>query len=201
MTSSILKAMFKNKILAAIIFLITGVIMVTPAAADEISIWIARAVAIACIAGALGGIVLFVMGEKSTLEMTALIVSIAIGVLGAFFVVRPELLIEFCNIIYGLVIIMVGVISFYQATSLRINKILSVLSALVIIALGFVIILNPRHDYIIKIIGISLIVSAVGEALDALLIRRLDAFTADLDAQINAVNAESQVYDADGGNY
>ena len=195
MTSSILKAMFKNKILAAVIFLISGVIMVIPAAADEISVWIARAVAIACIAGALGGIVLFVMGEKSTLEMTALIISIAIGVLGAFFVVRPELLIEFCNIIFGLVIIMVGVISFYQATSVRINKILSVLSALVVIALGFVIILNPRHDYIIKIIGISLIVSALGEVLDALLIRKLDAFNDELYTQVNAVNGESGVYD------
>ncbi len=195
MTSSILKAMFKNKILAAVIFLISGVIMVIPAAADEISVWIARAVAIACIAGALGGIILFVMGEKSTLEMTALIISIAIGVLGAFFVVRPELLIEFCNIIFGLVIIMVGVISFYQATSVRINKILSVLSALVVIALGFVIILNPRHDYIIKIIGISLIVSALGEVLDALLIRKLDAFNDELYTQVNEVGEESGVYD------
>ena len=197
MTSSILKGMFKNKILAALIFLISGVIMVIPAAADEISVWIARAVAIACIVGALGGIILFALGEKSTLEMTALIVSIAVGILGAFFAVRPELLIEFCNIIYGLVIIMIGVISFYQATSVRLNKVLSVLSALIVIALGFVIILNPRHDYIIKIIGISLIVSSVGEALDALLIRRLDAFTADLDAQENAVTVESQVYDID----
>lgn len=195
MTSSILKAMFKNKILAAVIFLISGVIMVIPAAADEISVWIARAVAIACIAGALGGIILFVMGEKSTLEMTALIISIAIGVLGAFFVVRPELLIEFCNIIFGLVIIMVGVISFYQATSVRINKILSVLSALVVIALGFVIILNPRHDYIIKIIGISLIVSALGEVLDALLIRKLDAFNDELYTQVDEVGEESGVYD------
>lgn len=195
MTSSILKAMFKNKILAAVIFLISGVIMVIPAAADEISVWIARAVAIACIAGALGGIILFVMGEKSTLEMTALIISIAIGVLGAFFVVRPELLIEFCNIIFGLVIIMVGVISFYQATSVRINKILSVLSALVVIALGFVIILNPRHDYIIKIIGISLIISALGEVLDALLIRKLDAFNDELYTQVNEVGEESGVYD------
>ena len=195
MTSSILKAMFKNKILAAVIFLISGVIMVIPAAADEISVWIARAVAIACIAGALGGIILFVMGEKSTLEMTALIISIAIGVLGAFFVVRPELLIEFCNIIFGLVIIMVGVISFYQATSVRINKILSVLSALVVIALGFVIILNPRHDYIIKIIGISLIVSALGEVLDALLIRKLDAFNDELYTQVNEVGEDSGGYD------
>ncbi len=197
MTSSILKAMFRNKILACAVFLISGVIMVIPAAADEISVWIARLVAIACVAGAIGGIVLFVLGEKSTLEMTALIVSIAIGVLGAFFLVRPELLIEFCNIIYGLVIIMVGVISFYQATSVRINKILSVITALVVIALGFVIILNPRHDYIIKIIGVSLIVSAIGEALDALLIRKLDAYTADLDAQMNAVSVESNVYDID----
>ncbi|MCR5781952.1 MAG: hypothetical protein K6G90_04355 [Clostridia bacterium] len=195
MTSSILKSMFKNKILAAIVFLISGVIMVIPAAADEISVWIARAVALACIAGALGGIVLFVMGEKSTIEMTALIISIAIGVLGAFFVVRPELLIEFCNIIFGLVIIMVGVISFYQATSVRINKILSVLSALVVIALGFVIILNLKHDYIIKIIGISLIVSALGEALDALLIRKLDAYIDELDTQANAVYVESSAYD------
>ena len=195
MTSSILKSMFKNKILAAIVFLISGVIMVIPAAADEISVWIARAVALACIAGALGGIVLFVMGEKSTIEMTALIISIAIGVLGAFFVVRPELLIEFCNIIFGLVIIMVGVISFYQATSVRINKILSVLSALVVIALGFVIILNLKHDYIIKIIGISLIVSALGEALDALLIRKLDSYIDELDTQANAVYVESSAYD------
>lgn len=193
MTSSILNAMFKHKLIAAIAFLASGIIMVIPAASDEIALWVARAVAVACVVGAVAGIVAFISGQKSTLEMTALIVSIAIGILGMFFIVRPELLIEFCNIIFGLVIIMTGVISFYQATTVRINKLVSIIIALSVIVLGFIIILNLRHDYIIKIIGASLIVSAVGEFIEALFIRRLDAYTADLDA--NVVTAEAQTED------
>lgn len=193
MTSSILNAMFKHKLIAAIAFLASGIIMVIPAASDEIALWVARAVAVACVVGAVAGIVAFISGQKSTLEMTALIVSIAIGILGMFFIVRPELLIEFCNIIFGLVIIMTGVISFYQATTVRINKLVSIIIALAVIVLGFIIILNLRHDYIIKIIGASLIVSAAGEFIEALFIRRLDAYTADLDA--NVVTAEAQAED------
>ena len=195
MTSSILNSMFKHKLIASIVFLASGIIMVIPAASDEIALWVARAVAVACIIGAVAGIVTFIAGQKSTLEMTALIVCIAIGILGMFFIVRPELLIEFCNIIFGLVIIMTGVISFYQATSVRINKFLSIIIAMAVIVLGFIIILNPRHDYIIKIIGASLIASAVGEFTEAMLIRRLDAFTADLVTAANTVTVESQVED------
>ena len=194
MTSSILNAMFKHKLIAAIAFLASGIIMVIPAASDEIALWVARAVAVACVVGAVAGIVAFISGQKSTLEMTALIVSIAIGILGMFFIVRPELLIEFCNIIFGLVIIMTGVISFYQATTVRINKLVSIIIALAVIVLGFIIILNLRHDYIIKIIGASLIVSAAGEFIEALFIRRLDAYTADLDANV-VTAAEAQAED------
>ena len=192
MTSSILNAMFKHKLIAAIAFLASGIIMVIPAASDEIALWVARAVAVACVVGAVAGIVAFISGQKSTLEMTALIVSIAIGILGMFFIVRPELLIEFCNIIFGLVIIMTGVISFYQATTVRINKLVSIIIALAVIVLGFIIILNLRHDYIIKIIGASLIVSAAGEFIEALFIRRLDAYTADLDANVVTVEAQAE---------
>ena len=192
MTSSILNAMFKHKLIAAIAFLASGIIMVIPAASDEIALWVARAVAVACVVGAVAGIVAFISGQKSTLEMTALIVSIAIGILGMFFIVRPELLIEFCNIIFGLVIIMTGVISFYQATTVRINKLVSIIIALAVIVLGFIIILNLRHDSIIKIIGASLIVSAAGEFIEALFIRRLDAYTADLDANVVTVEAQAE---------
>ena len=98
------------------------------------------------------------------LRVSASVLKILMGVM---FIIKPEFLINVLNIVFGIVIILVGVANTHQALfilrKVRRKWWISLLVALLAIALGVFIIINPFSftNGLMIWIGIGLIIEAV----------------------------------------
>ena len=109
-----IKSIRKHMLLASILLLVLGIcFIVWP---DEAARILARATAIVIIAVGLFELILFFIGKKKgVVDIPAIISGVLLGALGIYLLIQPDTMLKFFNIIFGIIIIIIGLDHIFQA--------------------------------------------------------------------------------------
>ena len=162
-----IKSIRNNVIVMSILLLLVGVaFIVWPGEAARV---LARVVAIAIAAfGAFELILFFIGSRKSFVDVSAAVTGVLLTALGVFLLIKPDTLLNFFNIIFGIAILIVGLDHIFQSIFIiRYVRGLWWVSLLVGIAallLGVIIIINPFSavNSAMILIGITMVIEAIG---------------------------------------
>lgn len=162
-----IKSIRNHMIIASLLLLIVGVaFIVWP---DEAARVMARAIAIAIIGFSVFELVLFFFGKrKGFVDVSAIVTGVLLMALGVYLLVKPESLLNLFNIIFGIVILIIGVDHVFQSIFIirHIRSLwwISLLVGILAIAMGILTLVNPFSAIrtAMIIIGITMIVEAIG---------------------------------------
>lgn len=162
-----IKSIRKHMLLASILLLVLGIcFIVWP---DEAARILARATAIVIIAVGLFELILFFIGKKKgVVDIPAIISGVLLGALGIYLLIQPDTMLKFFNIIFGIIIIIIGLDHIFQAIFIirHIRSLwwISLIVGLVALGLGVLTLLNPFSAIrtAMIIVGITMVVEAIG---------------------------------------
>ena len=162
-----IKSIRKHMLLASILLLVLGIcFIVWP---DEAARILARATAIVIIAVGLFELILFFIGKKKgVVDIPAIISGVLLGALGIYLLIQPDTMLKFFNIIFGIIIIIIGLDHIFQAIFIirHIRSLwwISLIVGLVAPGLGVLTLLNPFSAIrtAMIIVGITMVVEAIG---------------------------------------
>ena len=162
-----IKSIRKHMLLASILLLVLGIcFIVWP---DEAARILARATAIVIIAVGLFELILFFIGKKKgVVDIPAIISGVLLGALGIYLLIQPDTMLKFFNIIFGIIIIIIGLDHIFQAIFIirHIRSLwwISLSVGLVALGLGVLTLLNPFSAIrtAMIIVGITMVVEAIG---------------------------------------
>ncbi|MBO4636210.1 MAG: DUF308 domain-containing protein [Clostridiales bacterium] len=166
MTTESIRSIRRYMLIVNIVILLLGVAFIAwPKESSEL---LARITGVSLLLFSVFGLIVFLFAQsKGITDVLSLIGSVIVGVMGVMFIIKPEFLINVLNIVFGIVIILVGVANTHQALfilrKVRRKWWISLLVALLAIALGVFIIINPFSftNGLMIWIGIGLIIEAV----------------------------------------
>ncbi|MBP5330541.1 MAG: DUF308 domain-containing protein [Lachnospiraceae bacterium] len=153
--------------------LIVNIVMLLMGAAfiawpKESSQMLARVLGVSLILFAVFGLGVFIFAKsRGITDFISLIGSAIVGIMGIIFTVNPDLLISVFNIVFGAIIILVGLANIHQAIfilrKVRKKWWISLLIAFLAVGLGVFIIINPFSfsNGLMIWIGLGLIIEAV----------------------------------------
>ena len=161
-----IKSIRKHMLLASILLLVLGIcFIVWP---DEAARILARATAIVIIAVGLFELILFFIGKKKGIvDIPAIISGVLLGALGIYLLIQPDTMLKFFNIIFGIIIIIIGLDHIFQAIFIirHIRSLwwISLIVGLVALGLGVLTLLNPFSAIrtAMIIVGITMVVEAI----------------------------------------
>ena len=162
-----IKTIRKHMLLASILLLLLGVcFIVWP---DEAARMLARASAIVILAVGLFEIVLFALGKKKGIvDVPAIISGVLLCALGIYLLIKPDTMLNFFNIIFGIVIIIIGLDHIFQSIFIirHIRKLwwITLIVGLVALGLGVLTLLNPFSAIrtAMIVVGITMVIEALG---------------------------------------
>ena len=162
-----IKTIRKHMLLTSILFLLLGVcFIVWP---DEAARLLARATAILIIAVGAFELVLFFLGKKKgVIDIPAIISGVLLLALGVYLLIKPDTMLNFFNIIFGVIILIIGLDHLFQAIFIirHVRSLwwISLIVGLVAIGLGVLTLLNPFSAIrtAMIIVGITMVVEALG---------------------------------------
>ena len=162
-----IKSIRKHMLLASILLLVLGIcFIVWP---DEAARILARATAIVIIAVGVFELILFFIGKKKgVVDIPAIISGVLLGALGIYLLIQPDTMLKFFNIIFGIIIIIIGLDHIFQAIFIirHIRSLwwISLIVGLVALGLGVLTLLNPFSAIrtAMIIVGITMVVEAIG---------------------------------------
>ena len=162
-----IKTIRKHMLLTSILFLLLGVcFIVWP---DEAARLLARATAIMIIAVGAFELVLFFLGKKKgVIDIPAIISGVLLLALGVYLLIKPDTMLNFFNIIFGVIILIIGLDHLFQAIFIirHVRSLwwISLIVGLVAIGLGVLTLLNPFSAIrtAMIIVGITMVVEALG---------------------------------------
>ena len=141
-----IKSIRKHMLLASILLLVLGICFI--AWPDEAARILARATAIVIIAVGVFELILFFIGKKKeVVDIPAIISGVLLGALGIYLLIQPDTMLKFFNIIFGIIIIIIGLDHIFQAIFIirHIRSLwwISLIVGLVALGLGVLTLLNP----------------------------------------------------------
>lgn len=167
-----MQSIIKNKLLSSIVFLVLGILLlIAPTAMMGTIIRIIGAV---LLLSALIRFIAFFATKKEDRVPISLILGIAAAAIGIFFVVAPGVVTNVLAYVFGAILILNSLLDLVIAVRLPIGKTAAVLMALLGVALGVLVIINPRAftDFITRIIGATLIYESIVGIVTMLLARK-----------------------------
>lgn len=162
-----IKRIRNHMIITSILLLLIGVsFIVWP---DESARILARATAIVILGVALFEILLFFLGKKKGVtDVPAIVTGVVLAALGIYLLISPDTLLEFFNIIFGLIIVIIGINHIIQALFIirHIRHLwwISLVVGVAAIGLGVLVLVNPFSAVrtAMIIVGITMVVEALG---------------------------------------
>jgi len=162
-----IKTIRKHMLLASILLLLLGVcFIVWP---DEAARMLARASAIVILAVGVFEIILFALGKKKGIvDVPAIISGVLLCALGIYLLIKPDTMLNFFNIIFGIVIIIIGLDHIFQSIFIirHIRKLwwITLIVGLVALGLGVLTLLNPFSAIrtAMIVVGITMVIEALG---------------------------------------
>lgn len=162
-----IKSIRNNMIIASIFLLVLGVaFIVWPGEAARV---LARVVAVAIsVIGAFEFIIFIIGKNRGFIDISAAVTGVLLLALGVFLIVKPDTLLNFFNIIFGIIVLIIGLDHMFQAIFIiRHIRGLWWISLLVGIAaalMGVIIIINPFSavNTAMILIGITMVIEGIG---------------------------------------
>ena len=162
-----IKTVRNHMIIASILLLLIGVcFIVWP---DESARLLTRATAIAIIGVGAFELILFILGKrKGMIDVPAIITGSILVVLGVYLLIKPDTMLNFFNIIFGVIILIIGLDHVFQAIFIirHVRSLwwISLIVGVVAIGLGVLTIINPFSAIrtAMVLVGITMIVEALG---------------------------------------
>jgi len=163
MSSDTIKSFRNGTIISSLVIILVGVsFIVWPKESAEL---LARVLAVAVLVAGITEMVLFFLGKRGGFtDVVALVTGVILLFVSIFLFMRPDLLINFFNIVFGIVIIVIGAQHVGQALFIvRYARELwwvSLLIGIAAILMGILIIINPfsATNAAMILIGITLII-------------------------------------------
>ena len=162
-----IKSVRNHMIIASILLLLIGVaFIVWP---DEAARILARATAIAIIGVGVFEMILFFIGKhKGIVDIPAIISGVLLIALGVYLLIQPDTMLNFFNIIFGIIILIIGLDHLFQAIFIirHVRSLwwITLIVGVAAIGLGVLILVNPfsavRKAMII--VGITMVIEAIG---------------------------------------
>lgn len=162
----------KNKLLSSIVFLLLGVLMLlAPVLSMKVIVYIVGGV---LLAGALVRFIAYFVTKKEDRAPISLVLGVASAAIGLFFVLAPTTVTKILAIIFGVVLILNSLLDLVIAVRLPSSKALAVVLALLGLALGVVIVINPEAfaSFMTRFIGASLIYESIVGIVTMILARK-----------------------------
>jgi uncharacterized membrane protein HdeD (DUF308 family) len=162
----------RNKLISSIVFLVLGILLL--AAPTALMGTIVRVIGAVLLLSALIRFIAFFTAKKEDRVPLALILGIAAAAIGIFFVVAPGVVTNVLAYVFGAILILNSLLDLVIAVRLPIGRTAAVLMALLGVALGVLVIINPRAftDFITRIIGATLIYESIVGIVTMLLARK-----------------------------
>ena len=166
-----MQGIIKNKILSGIVLIALGVLLVI-APVQSMNLYV-RILGAVLLVGAALHIVVYRLTKKEDRAPLSLVLGIAAGLIGIFFLAAPGVVSEFLYIIFGVVLILNALLDLVIAVRLPSGKKAAVILALIGLALGVFIVMNPQTvaQFITRIIGVSLVYEGAVGVISALFAR------------------------------
>lgn len=162
-----IKVVRNHMIIASILLLLIGVcFIVWP---DEAAKLLARATAIVILGVAAFEIILFFLGRrKGMVDVPAVIIGAMLGVLGVYLLIKPDVMLNFFNIIFGVVILIIGLDHIFQAIFIirHVRSLwwISLVVGVAAVGLGVLIIVNPFSAVrtAMILVGVTMVIESLG---------------------------------------
>lgn len=162
----------KNKLLSSIVFLILGVLLlIAPTAMLETFIRIIGGV---LLLGAAIRLIAYFVTKKEDRVPLSLVLGVAAAAIGIFFVAAPGVVTNVLAYIFGAILILNSLLDLVIAVRLPSGKVVAVLLALLGIALGVLVIVNPDvfADFMTRFIGATLFYESIVGIVTSILARK-----------------------------
>ena len=162
-----IKSVRNHMIIASILLLLIGVaFIVWP---DEAARILARATAIAIIGVGVFEMILFFIGKhKGIVDIPAIISGVLLIALGVYLLIQPDTMLNFFNIIFGIIILIIGLDHLFQAIFIirHVRSLwwITLIVGVAAIGLGVLILVNPFSAVrtAMIIVGITMVIEAIG---------------------------------------
>ncbi|MBR1797934.1 MAG: DUF308 domain-containing protein [Clostridiales bacterium] len=162
-----IKSIRNSMLVASLILLAVGIaFIVWPEQAATV---LARVVAGILTATGVFELVLFALGKrKGYTDVPAVLTGVVLTVLGVFLIIKPDTMLNFFNILFGIVIIVIGIDHIFQSIFIirYVRRLwwISLLVGIAALAMGVITILNPFSAVktAMIIIGITMVIEAIG---------------------------------------
>ncbi|MCR5049312.1 MAG: DUF308 domain-containing protein [Saccharofermentans sp.] len=162
-----IKSVRNHMIIASILLLLIGVaFIVWP---DEAARILARATAIAIIGVGVFEMILFFIGKhKGIVDIPAIISGVLLIALGVYLLIQPDTMLNFFNIIFGIIILIIGLDHLFQAIFIirHVRSLwwITLIVGVAAIGLGVLILVNPFSAVrtAMILVGITMVVEAIG---------------------------------------
>ena len=162
----------KNKLLSSIVFLVLGVLLLI-APAQSMAVFV-RIIGAVLLLGAIVRLVAYFVTKKEDRVPLSLILGVAAAVIGVFFAAAPSVVTGILAYVFGAILILVSLLDLVIAVRLPASKLVAVLLALLELAVGVLIVVNPRAfaNIMTRLIGGALIYEAVVGIVTVILARK-----------------------------
>lgn len=162
-----IKSIRTHMLLASILLLLLGIcFIVWP---DEAARILARATAAVIICVGVFEMILFFIGKrKGIIDIPAAIAGVLLVALGIYLLIRPDTMLNFFNIIFGIIILIIGLDHLFQAIFIirHIRSLwwISLIVGVAAVGLGVLILVNPFSAIrtAMIIVGITMVIEAIG---------------------------------------
>ncbi len=168
-----MQSIIKNKLISSIVFLVLGIVlMISPAASLKVFMYVIGGV---LLLSALVRILTFFKAKKEDRVPLSLVLGIASAVIGLFFVIAPGFISSILAVVFGVVIILNSLLDLVIAVRLPAGKAIAVVMALLGLALGILIVINPAAfaEFMTVLIGVSLVYESVVGIVTMLFARKV----------------------------
>jgi uncharacterized membrane protein HdeD (DUF308 family) len=162
----------KNKLLSSIVFLILGVLLlIAPTQSLELFVRIIGGV---FLLGALVRLVAYFVTKKEDRVPLSLVLGVAAAAIGLFFVLLPGVVTNILAYVFGAILILNSLLDLVIAVRLPAGKLVAILLALLGLALGVLIVVNPQAfaSFMTRFIGATLIYESIVGIVTSILARK-----------------------------
>ena len=158
---NMLASIVRNKIVSCIVLLALGVLLLL-APGETLALYV-RIVGIVLLVGAVVGLLIYFLSKNTERSPLVLIESILAAAIAIFFIAAPGVITGVLPLMFGIILLLNGLLDLITALRLPRGKVLAVLLSMLAIVAAVIIICNPNAlaNLITRLIGCALIYSAV----------------------------------------
>ena len=167
-----MQSIIKNKLLAGIVLIALGVLLAI-APTETMNTYV-RIIGAVFLVGAALHITGYFLAKKEDRAPLSLVLGIAAGLIGIFFLAEPDVVTGSMAVIFGIVLILNSLLDLVIGVRLPVGRVPAAVLALIGLAMGVFVLMNPQTiaQFITRIIGVALIYEGIIGIGTALLARK-----------------------------